>query len=163
MGRMRTAPKSGKFSGKVLAAAASPARAPPGAEPAPPAPADAAAPPEPDINRKAASTSRVVAYFRGNTPTDMPLSKSTSKVETMSNQPSACVRLPARINRFRTLSTRHKASGGNMGLRMAAISAAPMYCSGTMIAPLPGGNGLPGNAWREAATMPFNASGRPTW
>ena len=25
------------------------------------------------------------------------------------------------------------------------------------------GNGLPGKAWREAATMPFNASGRPTW
>ena len=85
--------------------------------------------------RKAASTSLTDACFRGNTPTDMPLSKSTSKVLTNSIQPSACVRVPIMTKRLRTVSTRTRASAGTIGRRMVAISPAPMYCKGIMTAP----------------------------
>ena len=85
--------------------------------------------------RKAASISFAVMYLSGNTPTDMPLSKSTSNVETMSIQPSAWVRLPTSTSRFRTVSTRKIASGAASGLKMAAISAAPINFNGIMTVP----------------------------
>jgi len=103
----------------------------------------------------------MVANLSGNTPTDMPLSRSTSNVLTMSSQPSAWVRLPASTSRLRNVSTRRMPVGGMRGLRMAAISGAPMYLSGTITVPLPGGS-VPWLASRGAATMPVSVSGLPT-
>ena len=99
------------------------------------APAPAAAPAAPESMRRAASASRAVAYLSGKTPTDMPRSRLTSKVLTMSIQPSAWARVPCMTRMLRTVSTRTMASAAAMGRRMAAISLAPRYCSGMMTAP----------------------------
>src|SRR6218665_1521051 len=167
MGSTRTAPANG--SGML---SAGPAAVPPGAAPgmamaltglsaawlfwrgAPPV-----------LNHcSAASTSLTETYLSGKTPTDMPLRRLTSKVLMMSSQPSAWARLPASTSRLRTVSTRIKASGGTIGRRMVAISAAPMYCKGTSTAPEPGGSGpLPTPACRTAAPVPLSGSGPPTW
>ena len=165
MGMMRTAPKKGDDSGKPVAAAAAGAAEAAGVPCNGAAPVRACAPaaPEPDMRRRAVSTSAMVACLSGNTPTDMPLSKFTSKVEMTSSHPSAWVRLPASTSRLRALSARMSESAPSMGLRMVAISAAPMYCSRTTMAPVPGGKGLPATAWRRAGTMPRRASGLPTW
>ena len=144
MGMMRKAPKSGLPSPKAdipdaaeaAEAAALEDKETPPAGVAPPAPvAVAGAAPPPLTSLKATSTSLTDAYLSGNTPTDMPLSKSTSKVLTNSIQPSAWVRVPIMTSRLRTLSTRTNASGATMGRRMEAISAAPMYCRGIITAP----------------------------
>ena len=125
------------------------------------APAPAAGAPPPLMRLRAASTSLMDAYLRGNTPTDMPLSKSTSNVATRSSQPSACVRVPASTSKLRRLSTRTSESACIMGRKMVAISAAPMNCRGTTIAPYPGGSAsLP--TCRVAEPMPLSASGLPT-
>ena len=53
----------------------------------------------------------------------------------MSSQPSAWVRVPTITSKLRTVSTRTMDSGDDMGRKMAAISPAPMYLSGTTMAP----------------------------
>ena len=172
IGMMRRAPKSGLASPKAAAPAAADAALPDesdtppdGAEPVAPEALDAVALP-PLTNRKAASTSLTEAYLRGKTPTDMPLSKSTSKVLTNSIQPSAWVRVPIMTSRLRTVSTRTRASAATIGRRMAAISAAPMYCRGMMTVPYPGAMGgvlpLP-LIWRTEPAMFLSASARPAW
>ena len=140
MGMMRSAPKKGLDSPKVTEPAAATADgevlavAMPGiaelGELVAPPPL-----PPPLTKRNAASTSLTDACLSGNTPTDMPLSKSTSKVLTKSIQPSAWVRVPIMTSRLRTVSTRTMASDETMGRKMEAISPAPMYCSGMMTAP----------------------------
>ena len=163
IGMIRTAPKNG-FDSAIADAAAPPPlaleAAPAGF--APPCALDAWAAPPPVISRRACSTSRTVACLRGTIPTDIPLSKLTSKVLMISSHPSAWVRVPPSTSRLRRVSTRSSASGAIMGRRMVAISAAPMYCRGTITAPLPGGS-APYPTTRGAETMPLSASGFPTW
>ena len=134
MGSMRRAPKSGNAVADASAARAAAAAAAAAPGPPPVGAGVAAAPPDPS-SRMAASTSPAVTYFKGNTPTDMPLSKSTSKVDTMSSQPSAWLRVPTSTSKLRTESTRTMASGGAMGRKMLAISGAPMNLRGTTTAP----------------------------
>ena len=140
IGMIRRAPKKGLDSPKVaepaaataageVVAVAVPGSAEPGKGLALPAL------PPPLTKRSAASTSFTVACLSGNTPTDIPLSKSTSKVFTKSIQPSAWVRVPIMTNKLRTVSTRTMASGATIGRRMEAISPAPMYCRGMITAP----------------------------
>ena len=107
------------------------AAAPAGAAAAPAAPA--VLPPE--SMRKAASTSLAEVCLSGNTPTDMPRSRLTSKVATRSIQPSASARVPRMTMMLRTGSTRTMASAETSGRRMLAISPAPRYCSGMITAP----------------------------
>ncbi len=92
----------------------------------------------------------------------MPLSRSTSKIRTISSQPSIWLRVPARISRLRITSARRIASGREIGRRISAISAAPTYFSGTITVPYPGGNG-DCSIRLGAGTTPRKASGVPTW
>ena len=175
MGITRSAPNSGLFSARAAPLAVFVARVwavgagcaglapgvPVGVTGALPGAAVPAAPATSSCN--AASTSCALTCLRGNTPTDMPCSKLTSNVLTKSSHPSACEREPASTSRLRTVSTRTRLSAGTIGRKIEAISVAPMYCSGTMMAPLPGGRGLPGLAWRTLEETPRSASGRPTW
>ena len=135
IGMMRNAPKNGLPSPKLAGTADCAAPGALAAKVEDCCEAASPAPLPPLTNLSAASTSLVLAYLRGNTPTDMPLSKSTSKVLTSSIQPSACVRVPIMTKRLRTVSTRTKASAETIGRRIDAISPAPMYCNGMMTAP----------------------------
>ena len=141
IGMMRSAPKNGLDSPNVTELAADTAAgevlavAVPGTAELGRLPVPVPLLPPPLTSRSAASTSLTDACLSGNTPTDMPLSKSTSKVFTKSIQPSAWVRVPIITNRLRTVSTRTIASDDTMGRRMEAISPAPMNCRGMMTAP----------------------------
>ena len=77
-------------------------------------------------------------FSSGKIPTDIPASMSTSKVATISSQPSNCARVPASISRLRVLSTRTKASGSATGCNISAMFEALIYCSGTIMVPNPG-------------------------
>ena len=96
-------------------------------------PAPGVSPPESAIIcSNSANTSSAVELFRGNIPTETPANWSISKVVTISNQPSSCSCVPARINKLRRLSIRTNASAGATGASISAISLALMFCSGTM-------------------------------
>ena len=131
IGRMRTPPnRAGVSTGEATGAAPGAGGDP--AAPLPPAGAAAA----PGVTmRSADSTSRIEAYFNGKTPIDMPFIRSMSNVEITSSQPSTWLRVPMKTSKLRRVSTRTKASGGSMGLRIDAISAAPMFSSGTITVP----------------------------
>ena len=168
MGRMRKAPSRPTSAGMAVALFAAPA--PALAALAPPKGVGAAVPGAraglvtlpPLIMRMAFSTSWVLTCLSGNTPTDMPLSRSTSKVLMMSSQPSIWGRVPVITIKLRSVSTRTTASAGAMARKMVAISLAPMFLSGMTTAPWPGGKGLL-LTWRKPGTTLRRASGRPMW
>jgi hypothetical protein len=99
------------------------------------APVAAAAAVPPESMRRALSISAALVYLSGNTPTDMPRRRLTSKVLTRSSQPSASARVPRMMSTLRRLSTRTMASEATMGCRILAISPAPRYSSGMMMVP----------------------------
>ena len=90
----------------------------------------------PDVSARICSSSRkispAVEFVSGKIPTETPANWSISKVVTMSNQPSNCSCVPARIKRLRRPSTLTNASDGATGFKISAISAALMYCNGMM-------------------------------
>ena len=79
----------------------------------------------------AAAVSSTSLCSRGKKPTDIPASRSTSKVAIMSSQPPSWARVPASTSRLRIESTRTNALCSARGSSMSRMASAAMNCRGT--------------------------------